>query len=90
MKQLKAYFLNSSDALKFVDVARTSGLYLWDCDALERDILLAYTKPLPLNIKNTKTWYYDTDAEAEFLPWVEYMILAGYELQIKLITKPPK
>ena len=90
MKQLKVLFKHSQDALKFVDIARTSGLYLWDCDSLERDILLNYSKPLPLNIKNTKTWYYDTDVEDEFNPWIEYMILSGYSLQIKLITKPKK
>ncbi len=90
MKQLKVQFKNSKDALKFVDIARTSGLYHWDCDELERDILLNYSKPLPLNIKNTKSWYYDTDVEDEFNCWIEYMTLAGYSVQIKLITKPPK
>ncbi len=90
MKQLKVIFKNSGDALKFVDVARTSGLYTWDCDALERDILLNYTKPLPVGIKNTKTWYYDTDVEADFNRWISYMTLAGYALQIKMITKPSK
>jgi len=90
MKQLKVIFKNSMDALKFVDKARTSGLYQWDCDALERDILLNYTKPLPVGIKNTKTWYYDTDVEADFDKWISYMTLAGYALQIKMITKPSK
>lgn len=88
MKQLKVRFLNSQDALKFVDAARQSGLYLWDCDSLEREILLAYAKPLPLRVKNTKTWYYDTDVEAEFTPWIEYMILRGWAAEIRLITKP--
>jgi len=90
MKQLKVIFKNSMDALKFVDVARTSELYQWDCDLLERDILLNYTKPLPLGIKNTKTWYYDADVEADFDKWISYMTLAGYALQIKMITKPSK
>ena len=90
MKQLKVIFKNSLDALKFVDVARTSGLYTWDCDVLERDILLNYSKPLPLGIKNTKSWYYDTDVEADFNKWISYMTLAGYALQIKMITKPKK
>jgi len=90
MKQLKVIFKNSMDALKFVDVARTSGLYTWDCDLLERDILLNYTKPLPVGIKNTKTWYYDTDVEADFDKWISYMTLAGYALQIKMITRPKK
>ena len=90
MKQLKAKFKNSLDALKFVDVARTSGLYQWDCDVLERDILLNYTKPLPLGVKNTKTWYYDTDVEEDFNKWISYMTLSGYALQIKAITKPSK
>lgn len=90
MKQLKVIFKNSMDALKFVDVARTSGLYQWDCDLLERDILLNYTKPLPLGIKNTKTWYYDQDVEAEFTKWITYMTLSGYACQIKAITKPNK
>lgn len=90
MKQLKVLFQNSLDALKFVDVSRQSGLYLWDCDCLERDILLAYSKPLPLNIKNTKTWYYDTDVEPEFNRWIEYMILSGWAVQIKQITKTSK
>lgn len=90
MKQLKAQFKNSLDALKFVDIARTSGLYQWDCDALERDILLNYTKPLPQGIKNTKTWYYDQDVEEDFNRWIAYMVLAGYALQIKAITKPSK
>lgn len=88
MKQLKVRFLNSQDAIKFVDVARQSGLYLWDCDSLEREILLAYTKPLPLNVKNTKSWYWDTDVEQEFLKWLEYMVLAGWAAEIRLITKP--
>ena len=83
MKQLKTVFANSSHALKFVDDARQSGLYLWDCDALERDILLNYSKPLPLNIKNTKTWYWDTDADEQFLPWIEWMVLRGYEFKIR-------
>lgn len=78
------------DALEFCDKARTSGLYHWDCDLLERDILLNYTKPLPLGIKNTKTWYYDTDVEADFNKWIAYMTLAGYALDIKMITKPNK
>jgi len=90
MKQLKVIFKNSLDALKFVDVARTSGLYTWDADALERDILLNYSKPLPLGIKNTKTWYYDLDVEEDFNRWISYMTLAGYALQIKMITKPKK
>ena len=90
MKQLKVIFKNSQDALKFVDVARTSDLYQWDSDELERDIILNYTKPLPLAVKNTKTWYYDTDVEAEFNKWISYMTLAGYALQIKMITKPKK
>jgi hypothetical protein len=90
MKQLKVIFKNSQDALKFVDVARTSDLYQWDADELERDIILNYTKPLPLGIKNTKTWYYDTDVEADFNKWISYMTLAGYALQIKMITKPSK
>jgi len=90
MKQLKAYFKDSLDALKFVDIARTSGLYQWDCDRLERDILLNYCKPLPAKIKNTKSWYYDLDAEPEFNPWIEYMILSGYRLEIKQITKPAR
>ncbi len=90
MKQLKIKFKNSMDALEFVDKARTSGLYQWDCDLLERDILLNYTKPLPLGIKNTKTWYYDTDVEADFDKWISYMTLAGYALQIKMITRPKK
>ena len=90
MKQLKVIFKNSGDALKFVDVARTSGLYTWDADALERDILLNYTKPLPVGIKNTKTLYYDTDVEEDFNRWISYMTLAGYALQIKMITKPSK
>jgi hypothetical protein len=90
MKQLKVIFKNSQDALKFVDVARTSGLYTWNADELERDIILNYTKPLPLGIKNTKTWYYDTDVEADFNKWISYMTLAGYALQIKMITKPSK
>ena len=90
MKQLKVIFKNSMDALKFVDVARTSELYQWDCDLLERDIIMNYTKPLPLGIKNTKTWYYDTDVEADFDKWISYMTLAGYALDIKMITKPSK
>ena len=90
MKQLKVKFKNSLDALKFVDVARTSGLYTWDADALERDILLNYTKPLPLDMKNTKSWYYDQDVEDDFNRWIAYMTLAGYALQIKMITKPSK
>jgi len=90
MKQLKVLFKDSLDALKFVDVARTSGLYIWDCDQLERDLLLAYSKPLPWTVKNTKTWYYDQDVEAEFDRWIAYMTLAGYACQIKAITKPKK
>jgi hypothetical protein len=90
MKQLKIKFKNSQDALEFVDKARTSGLYQWDCDVLERDILLNYTKPLPLDMKNTKTWYYDQDVEADFDKWISYMTLAGYALQIKMITRPKK
>jgi len=90
MKQLKVQFKNSGDALKFVDVARTSGLYTWNADELERDIILNYTKPLPLGVKNTKTWYYDSDVEAEFTKWISYMILAGYACQIKAITQPKK
>ena len=90
MKQLKAQFKNSMDALKFVDVARTSGLYQWDCDVLERDILLTYSTRLPMAVKNSKTWYYDKDVEAEFNKWISYMTLAGYALQIKAITKPSK
>jgi len=90
MKQLKVIFKNSGDALKFVDIARTSGLYSWDCDLLERDIILNYTKPLPQTVKNTKTWYYDLDVEDDFNRWIEYMTLAGYRLQIKMITKPKK
>lgn len=85
MRQLKVVFKNSQDALLFCDLARQSGLYLWDIDSVEREILLNYSKPLPFKIKNTKTWYYDTDAEAEFMPWVNWMILQGYELKIKTI-----
>ncbi len=90
MKQLKIKFKNSGDALKFVDVARTSGLYQWDCDVLERDILLTYTTRLPLAVKNSKSWYYDLDVEEDFNKWISYMTLAGYALQIKAITKPRK
>jgi hypothetical protein len=90
MKQLKVQFKNSMDALKFVDIARTSGLYTWDCDLLERDIILNYTKQLPQALKNTKTWYYTEDVEDDFNRWIEYMTLAGYALDIKMITKPSK
>ncbi len=90
MKQLKVKFKNSLDALKFVDVARTSGLYSWNADELERDILLTYSTRLPMTVKNSKSWYYDQDVEAEFDRWIAYMILAGYALQIKAITKPRK
>ena len=89
MKQLKIKFKNSQDALEFVDKARTSGLYHWDCDLLERDIIMNYTKPLPLDMKNTKSWYYAEDVEDDFNRWIEYMTLAGYALDIKMITKPP-
>lgn len=86
MKQLKIQFKNSMDALEFVDKARTSGLYLWDCDGLEREILLNYSKPLPLALKNTKSWYYDLDAEAQFNRWIAWMTVSGYQFTIKNIT----
>jgi hypothetical protein len=87
MKQLKVQFRDGLDALKFVDLARQSGLYLWDIAALERDILLNYSKNLPRTLRNTKTWYYDHTVAAEFNPWIEYMILSGYDLRIREITK---
>lgn len=90
MKQLKIQFKNSQDALEFVDKARNSGLYQWDCDLLERDIIMNYTKPLPVALKNTKSWYYAEDVEDDFNRWIEYMTLAGYALDIKMITKPSK
>jgi hypothetical protein len=88
MKQLKILFKDSQQALEFCDHARTSGLYLWDCDSLEREIILNYSKSLPQTLKNTKSWYYDTDVEDDFNRWIEYMTLAGYALEIKMITKP--
>jgi hypothetical protein len=40
-------------------------------------------------MKNTKSWYYSEDVEDDFNKWIEYMTLAGYALDIKMITKPP-
>ena len=86
MKQLKILFKDSQQALEFCDHARTSGLYLWDCDSLEREIILNYSKSLPQTLKNTKSWYYDLDAEAQFNRWIAWMTVSGYQFTIKNIT----
>jgi hypothetical protein len=90
MKQLKVQFKDGLDVLEFIYTTRQSGLYLWDTTELQIDLLEHYNKPLPRALRLTKSWYYDTDVEADFNKWISYMTLAGYALQIKMITKPKK
>lgn len=90
MKQLKVKFKDGLEVLEFIYTTRKSGLYLWDTTELEIDLLAHYNKSLPRAMRLTKSWYYDTDVEEEFNRWIAYMVLAGYCLEIKQITKPSK
>ena len=90
MKQLKVKFKDGLEVLEFIYTTRKSGLYLWDTTELQIDLLEHYNKPLPRAMRLSKSWYYDTDVEDEFNRWISYMVLAGYALEIKLITKPKK
>ena len=80
LKTITARFINKTRAEEFYKDCKACGFYPWDIDSLRLSIA---RKPDYNQGWLVETWHYTADTAEYIEPWIAYMILRAYDIQVQ-------
>ena len=84
MKTITARFRDKAEAVKFLRDSVRSHCYPWSIDGLRLSIA---RKPEQNQGWLVETWHYTEDAADLIEPWITFMVLCDYDIQVQATNK---